>query len=108
MADINQKADEAYAAQDAAYETQELNFDTQLYDIITGGIDANKSPVLTSVNTGAGATGVSTGAAIASSLIGVAGKYATDKMSLGLGQTSASKFTSSNDAGSDWSQGILN
>lgn len=84
--DIRKRGDEAIIDANANWQTEQFNFDTQLNDIITAGLDSLRSPVMMDY------TGVSqrsvTGAALGSALstaVSLGAGYMMQGANLGLG-----------------------
>ncbi len=89
--DIAQKSDEALNNQGEAYETQVLNFDTQLHDLLMSGQDALQGPAKTNVQSGQAFEGTSIAESLVSSGLQLGGQYLSAKMKLGDSTYSAFK-----------------
>ncbi len=90
--DIAQKSDEALNNQGEAYETQVLNFDTQLHDLLMSGQDALQGPAKTNVQSGQAFEGTSIAESLVSSGLQLAGNYAEAQFKLGPGAPTYSAF----------------
>jgi hypothetical protein len=83
--DIEMQAEQADAGLVEDQRITQSNFDSGMHDIIQAGEDALRSPQHANVRTPAEVEHVGAGDILMNSLIGTAGQYATQVMSLGLG-----------------------
>lgn len=86
--DIQQRADEAQNTVDSAYLTQELNFDMQMHDLLTAGMDAQRSSRKATIQEAQLGSKTGLGEVALGTAIQVGGSYLSSTMSLGLGTKS--------------------
>lgn len=84
--DIKKKVEEAQSAVDVGYETTQLNYNTQLNDIITAGQDS----IQKSVSTPKSASDTMQALQAAG---GIASSYFSSKMDLGLGDANTTSYS---------------
>lgn len=95
LLDIASKTQEAQNNIDVNYIQQEENFDVQLHDILSAGIDSQRAAASINVRQTPDADTSHIGANVLGALVNVAGSYVSSKMSLGLGNTSNRQVGSS-------------
>jgi hypothetical protein len=86
LSDIEQQAFEAKSNQDADYDVQKLNFDTQLHDILMTGQDTLKSAATANIQRGQDAEQIGIGEVLLGTAIKMGSEYYGAKMKLGLGE----------------------
>lgn len=84
--DIQQRADEAQVSVDDAYLTQELNFDMQMHDLLTAGMDAQRSSRKATVQQAQTIDKAGMAEVALNTAISVGGNYLGQYMSLGMGK----------------------
>jgi hypothetical protein len=86
ISDIHVRLDESAAQMDADYDVQSANFDTQLYDILMSGQDAQNTGNKISVASTPDASTTGLGQVLLGAAVQVGGSYFSSQMSLGLGK----------------------
>lgn len=88
--DIQQKVDEAQQDVDESYLLTEANFDIQMHDLLTQGMDAQRSSRKAAIQEAQLGQQTGIGESLMQSAVQIGGNYLSANMSLGLGSTNSS------------------